>query len=113
MNPEPKMNREARARRRAAILADMTGDWTVPDLAAKYGMSRYTIERIARRAGVDKAGHGRGPRRLSPRPLSKRQQAMVQLREEGESLQQIGNRFGVSKERVRQIYEKHKRLESV
>jgi transposase len=106
------MNREVRAQRRAAILADMTGNWTVNELAGRYGVTRHTVHRIANAAGVGKEGHrGSGERRL--KPLDARQQAMVKLRDEGESLQQIGDRFGVSKERVRQIVEKHKKLEGV
>ena len=67
-------------------------------LATKYGTSDGSIRRILRRAKVKLA-----PGRRRDLSLVERNRQIRACRAEGTSLEAIGRRFGLTKERIRQI----------
>jgi hypothetical protein len=72
------------------------------ELAAKYGLSKFTILSIT--AGVPRPPQVFGPRGPQTQEIAERNIAMVAEYESGrENLQSLGDKYGVSRERVRQI----------
>lgn len=77
----------------ARYVADPT--MTVKALAAELGLNRETVKRLLDRHRI--------PIRRFRQDRNGNVAAMISLLEDGETLQQVGDRFGISRERVRQL----------
>lgn len=85
-----------------AVIREYVDGATGSELAEKYGVSTPTVLSRVRAAGVARR---RGPRQGhgSKRMCPDRDAAIAARRRSGETLQSIGDEYGLTRERVRQI----------
>ena len=82
-------------------------------ITRKLGVSRCSVSRICKDAGIPKPppgkqlgrklGSGRYKRVFSPSPFQDRNDEMRELRRQGLTLREIGDKYGITEERARQL----------
>lgn len=87
-----------------AVLACAAGELTQSETARQLGLFPSVISKYKKHYEIAFVYRGRG-RRASP--PSERAKLMRALYQEGYTLQQIGDQYGITRERVRQILTKH------
>lgn len=74
------------------------------DAGAVIGVSRRTAAKISRKYGIDRPmGRPRGRRNNTPRKQADRDKVIIEMLDAGSTLAEIGRKFNISRERVRQI----------
>lgn len=97
----------ARARRREAIVRELAGmGVTQKRMAALFGIAPASVSSLCKRAGVKPPREGAGwlPHKAKSR---ERAASMLALYQAGRTLEQIGQQYGITRERVRQLMTKH------
>jgi hypothetical protein len=77
---------------------------TAPKAAAQLGISYQTLRMLADKAGIKFAS---GPRGQKPKLHDPRADAMAELYRSGKTLDEIGQEFGLTRERIRQLIHKY------
>ncbi len=98
---------DAHPERRWELLAAANDGLTMYDLAGRWGASPRAVAAAAKTCGVELATKPNGEVRDNPnlRGVASRDfwPAVVEMREQGMTYQRIGDAFGITRERIRQV----------
>src|SRR6516164_5696049 len=89
------------------VVADYVAGMTLKETSEKYGIGVRRIMRALKQAGV--RTHRPGPRHKKGPQNPERDRAIHEARQSGRTLKSLGQVYGLSRERIRQIEVRYKR----
>lgn len=104
MSEEIQSREEFFRTRNEGIAFDYQNNMRVEDIAAKWKVSALSVPALARSGGYVAGGRTRGPHMPHKNSeISERNKKICDQYNEGHSLETVGEAFGITRERVRQI----------
>lgn len=97
------MHGELYRKRKAEFLAATEECRSITEIAGRFGVSLKTVIYAGCRLSVDLPKSGWAPRPELEARQAKRLAKIIAMREQGEGYREIGDAFGITRERVRQI----------
>lgn len=105
---QPRSHAERQKNREAMLAAAVARpEMTIAELSEQFGFAPSSLPAYLWRAGISLRGRGLVPAR---RPLSDRAAAIVEAYYSGRTFRSVGDEFGISHERVRQLVVRHESL---